>query len=98
MATGWTAYCAPGRKAIAELALWLRGEHVAEITEHPWLEGSTDVWLVSPDALEFPDLPVTVMEPLPRCPMCRGISHLPWCSIAFPPLPPWPTSIILTGI
>jgi hypothetical protein len=41
------AYCAPGRKAAAELALFLRGESVTEITEHPMLEGTTDVVLVS---------------------------------------------------
>jgi len=64
------AYCAPGRKAVSELALTLRGERYAQITEHPWLEGLTDVWLMSPDAghLDVPLLP----------PLSREYSLLPW--------------------
>jgi hypothetical protein len=37
------AYCAPGRRYAAALALALKGEQVERITEHPWLEGRTDV-------------------------------------------------------
>jgi hypothetical protein len=42
-----TAYCAPGRQFTAALTLALRGERVAEIVEHPWLPGSTDVLIVN---------------------------------------------------
>ena len=64
------AYCAPGRKAVSELALTLHGERYAQITEHPWLEGLTDVWLMSPDAghLDFPPMPL----------LSREYSPLPW--------------------
>ena len=65
-----TAYCAPGRKVISELALMLRGERYAEMIEHRWLEGSTDVWLVSPDVghWDFPPMPL----------LSREYSPLPW--------------------
>lgn len=54
-----TAYCAPGRQFAAALALALRGERVAEIVEHPWLEGSTDVLVVNTAEIELVDRPVT---------------------------------------
>ncbi len=41
------AYCAPGRRQVAALTLVIKGEQVARITEHPWLEGSTSVIVVS---------------------------------------------------
>ena len=46
-----TAYCAPGRKVTAELALSLRGERVAEVVEHPWLTGEKDVLMIAPHDL-----------------------------------------------
>lgn len=36
------AYCAPGKRPIAELTLLLHGEQVSEVREHPWLEGMAD--------------------------------------------------------
>ena len=41
------AYCAPGRKFDAALTLMFKGEQVARILEHPWLEGKTDVIVIS---------------------------------------------------
>ena len=46
-----TAYCARGRKAAAEITLAARGEQVAEVREHPFLEGWTDILLLYPDRL-----------------------------------------------
>lgn len=45
------AYCAPGCRVIAELVLAARGEQVARITEHPWLEGAESVYVVAGDPL-----------------------------------------------
>ena len=42
------AYCAPGRKFVTQIALLMQDEHVAEVAEHPWLEGRTDVLVVTP--------------------------------------------------
>ncbi len=39
------AWCAPGRKTAAALALWLRGEHVERVEEHPYLAGTGDVYV-----------------------------------------------------
>lgn len=47
--TGKIAYCAPGRKALAEVALVLQGEFVREVAEHAWLTGSTDIIVVDRD-------------------------------------------------
>ena len=73
-----TAYCAPGRKVISELALVLKGERYAEMIEHPWLEGITDVWLVSPDVghWDFPPMPL----------LSGGCSLLPWYQVPVLPL------------
>jgi hypothetical protein len=43
------AYCAPGSKTAAALTLMLKGEQVAEIAEHPWLAGHTDILVVRED-------------------------------------------------
>lgn len=44
-----TAFCAPGNRTIAMLTLAARGEQVAEIIEHPYLEGNRNIILMSPD-------------------------------------------------
>lgn len=41
------AYCAPGKRFAAAFALMLKGEQVARIIEHPWLEGSSDAIVMS---------------------------------------------------
>jgi hypothetical protein len=62
-----TAYCAPGRQFTAALTLALKGERVAEIREHPWLEGSADVLVVNTAEIEHVDWPV-VFGPGPERP------------------------------
>jgi hypothetical protein len=47
------AYRAPGRKALAELTLLMRGEEVSEVTETPVLAGSTDIIVASTAPPEF---------------------------------------------
>lgn len=79
------AYCAPGTKLAASLALLLQGEQVAELTEHPWLEGSTDVLVVSPP--DFSDIgPMPVLaEREPFCRLCHGITrHTLVCPLNMP--------------
>lgn len=41
------AYCAPGREVIASLTLLARGERHSVLKPHPWLEGSTEIWLAA---------------------------------------------------
>lgn len=60
-----TAYCAPGQKLAAALTLMFKGEDVAEIREHPWLEGSTDVLVVSTAEIEHIGWPVAGPEFMP---------------------------------
>ena len=52
-----TAYCAPGRKLAAALALMMQGEQAAEIVEHAWLAGDDRVILVREPVLEWPVVP-----------------------------------------
>jgi hypothetical protein len=53
------AYCAPGGRAAAAILLAMRGEEVARIVEHPWLEGATSIYVVAQDPLDLTrDLPV----------------------------------------
>lgn len=62
------AYCAPGRRFAAALTLMFKGEEVARIVEHPWLEGTAGVYVVAEDRLDLTKLlPVRceVSEPLP---------------------------------
>jgi hypothetical protein len=68
-----TAYCAPGRKQAAAVALALRGENYGEIKEHPWLEGRDDILMVYPEALRL-GLP----EPWPWEPEVPGYHDPPW--------------------
>lgn len=80
---GRIAYCAPGRKPLAALALILQGEHVAEITETPLMEGRTDILVTDPAALSGLALPPLALRDPPRCPLCRGFArHYPWCAPA----------------
>lgn len=53
------AYCAPGKRLAAALTLMLKGEQVARIEEHRWLEGSTDVIVIS-EAPVFDAIPLPV--------------------------------------
>lgn len=62
------AYCAPGTKLAASLALLLQGEQVAELTEHPWLEGSTDVLVISPPDFYSAGSPAVLCRPSPAGP------------------------------
>lgn len=48
---GWTAYCAPGRRAHAAIVLALKGEDVTGIKENQVLQGS-DIILVNDAAIE----------------------------------------------
>jgi hypothetical protein len=75
------AYCAPGRRMLAALVLALRGEQVSEIREHRWLEGLTDIYVMTEP--EFP-LPVSVeaFRVTPR--------SLPY----FPVMPPQPLTVL----
>jgi hypothetical protein len=41
------AYCAPGRRFAAALALMVKGEQVADIKEHSYLKGCTDVLVMA---------------------------------------------------
>lgn len=50
-----TAYCAPGRRMISALTLMLEGEQVAEIVEHPWLAGKTEILIVAPAVFDLPE-------------------------------------------
>lgn len=62
------AYCAPGSRLAAALTLMLKGEQVARIEEHPWLEGATGVYVVTEDPLDLTKmLPVKYefSEPMP---------------------------------
>jgi hypothetical protein len=47
------AYCAPGRREAAEETLAGRGEHVARIVEHAWLEGADGVYVVAEGPLDL---------------------------------------------
>jgi hypothetical protein len=47
------AYCAPGGRAAAEALLAERGEQVARIAEHPWLEGTDGIYIVAEDPLDL---------------------------------------------
>ena len=62
------AYCAPGQRLAAELALMLKGERVARIAEHPWLEGISDVIVISePPRFPLPPWPAPAgASPEPR--------------------------------
>lgn len=60
-----TAYCAPGRKLAAALTLMFKVEDVAEIREHPWLEGSSDVLVIDTAEIERVDWPVISRPELP---------------------------------
>ena len=62
------AYCAPGWKAAAELVLVLRGEHVSEVTEHPWLEGTTDVYVFTPQPFSAGMPPFRMQSRFPAFP------------------------------
>lgn len=63
------AYCAPGRRPIAELILLARGEQVARIIEHPWLEGADGIYVVAEDPLDLiKQLPVRYEFPEPELP------------------------------
>lgn len=60
------AYCAPGRRAVAELLLAARGEQVARIAEHPWLEGTDGIYVVAESPLDLTkQLPVRYEFPEP---------------------------------
>lgn len=63
MSESVTAFCAPGRKAIAELVLAMRGEEVGEVTESPVLEGSTDIIVADMTPLAVDPLAFTVAPP-----------------------------------
>lgn len=61
------AYCAPGRRLAAALTLMLKGEEVARIVEHPWLEGADGVYVVAEDPLDLIKLlPVRYEFPAPE--------------------------------
>lgn len=47
------AYCAPGQRFAAALTLMLKGEQVARIVEHPWLEGAEGVYVVAENPLDL---------------------------------------------
>jgi len=42
------AYCAPGQRFAAALILMLKGEQVARIEEHPWVEGANVIVISEP--------------------------------------------------
>ena len=54
---GPVAYCAPGKRSLAAIALALGGHEVEKITEHAWLEGSADVILINrlPELIPDPE-------------------------------------------
>jgi hypothetical protein len=58
------AYCAPGRKPIAELVVLMQNERVASVTEHPWLEGTTDVYVFTPQPFTPAEMLPFRMQPL----------------------------------
>jgi hypothetical protein len=61
------AYCAPGRRPIAELLLAARGESVARIVEHPWLEGADGIYVAAENPLDLTgQLPVRYEFSQPR--------------------------------
>jgi hypothetical protein len=63
------AYCAPGRRLAAAFTLMLKGEQVARIVEHPWLEGADGVYVVAEDPLDLiKQLPVRYEFPEPEPP------------------------------
>jgi hypothetical protein len=66
------AYCAPGRQAIAKLALLLHGQQVIEVREHPGVEGLDDVYVVTPSPAPIPALVMLDLEP-PRSEFRRDL-------------------------
>ena len=77
----------PGGRTLAALVLALHGDKPEEIIEHPWLKGSSDVFLMAdPPELEHIDLPFMATSPPPR--------REPPLSLLFP-LPPSPMLTIL---
>jgi len=81
-----TAYCAPGQRVYAGIILALKGEQVADIVEHPWLDGRTDVLIVNPAVFDLPkfepgDFRVTEGRwPWPRPLTCSATSTACWPS------------------
>lgn len=70
------AYCAPGKRGAAEAILTARGEHVARIVEHPWLEGATDIYVAASKPIDLTDLlPLSfeVHAPDPSLPWFRDL-------------------------
>ena len=60
------AYCAPGQRFAAAFTLTFKGEQVARIVEHPWLEGTTGVYVVAEDPLDLiKQLPARCEFPTP---------------------------------
>lgn len=77
------AYCAPGKKVLAELTLLLRGEPYSSITETPVLEGRTDVILAAPPVpLDFALNSLVVVDCMNQ--VLRDLGHekqLAWMSV-----------------
>jgi hypothetical protein len=65
------AYCAPGKRLAAAFTLMVKGEQVARIVEHPWLEGAEGVYVVAEDPLDLiRQLPVRYEFPAPETRPC----------------------------
>lgn len=58
------AYCAPGRKTVAELVLTLRGKRYSGVTEHPYLADWDGIMVVSQSLLDpLESAPLPMMTP-----------------------------------
>lgn len=90
------AYCAPGNRGAAEAILTARGEHVARIVEHPWLEGVADIYVAAAKPIDLTDLlPLSseVREPGPSLPWFRDL-----CRYGLLMNPPRMSLLMPTGI
>lgn len=60
---GTVAYCAPGRRAVAETAINAAGTSVDEVAEHPWLDDDTVL------IIKHEPIPLPAFDLAPRAPL-----------------------------
>jgi hypothetical protein len=91
------AYCAPGNREAAEAVLAARGETVARIVEHPWLEGTEGIYIAREPRLDLTALlPVTYDfgQPESELRLLRFREMLRYGALVSPPYPIRLSSVI----
>jgi hypothetical protein len=81
------AYCAPGLKVLTEIVVFIHGEDVDEVVEHPWFEDAGFILLVDPPTDEGSSVQWT---PPPRPP----VAQYPLLAMQISPTP----LVLVTGV